>query len=261
MWRLHAPTFNKWHKKQKKKKKKALQILTHDTMQRYGLTSLVVCTNDKIHDIKERKMTIRKEIWPIRSLGFRDIREWVTLWGLILRSLGCTFQWIVLLLVSVKKRCKGLISLINLSFCYVSPRDKAVECSNLIWLRMCSESEQGIFLNYLWMINMVLFLFLLFVFLLFYCFCILEHMRHFTTGLASILSSREIISRPRIEPPPSPFGLGNLSTRALHFVPMVAHLVCMGAQCRPNGRPWAQNVGLCSKAKGIDCVLYIQIHP
>ena len=31
---------------------------------------------------------------------------------------------------------------------------------------------------------------------------------------------------------------------ALHFVPMGAHFVYMGAQCTPNGLPWAQNVGL-----------------
>ena len=36
-------------------------------------------------------MTIRSEIWTtnIRSLGFRDIGECLTLWKLILRSLGC----------------------------------------------------------------------------------------------------------------------------------------------------------------------------
>ena len=41
--------------------------------------------------IRERNVTIRSEIWTmnIRSLGFRDIREWVILWRLILRSLGC----------------------------------------------------------------------------------------------------------------------------------------------------------------------------
>ena len=33
-------------------------------------------------------------------------------------------------------------------------------------------------------------------------------------------------------------------SRALHLVPMGAHLVHMGAQRRPNGRLWAQNVGL-----------------
>ena len=57
-----------------------------------GLTSLVVCINDKFHDIRERNVTIRSEIWTtnIRSLGFRDIRECVALRGLILRSLGCT---------------------------------------------------------------------------------------------------------------------------------------------------------------------------
>ena len=42
--------------------------------------------------------------------------------------------------------------------------------------------------------------------------------------------------------------------KGLHVVPMGAHLVYMGAQCRPNGRPWAQNVGLwylgtCEKKK------------
>ena len=35
------------------------------------------------------------------------------------------------------------------------------------------------------------------------------------------------------------------SSRALHFVPMGAHLVYIGHQCRPHGRPWAQNVGPC----------------
>ena len=39
-------------------------------------------------DIKERNVTIRSEIWTmnIRSLGFQDIKEWVTLWKLILQS-------------------------------------------------------------------------------------------------------------------------------------------------------------------------------
>ena len=32
--------------------------------------------------------------------------------------------------------------------------------------------------------------------------------------------------------------------RALHFVPMGVHLVYMGAQCRSNEHPWAQNVEL-----------------
>ena len=91
MWNMHAPTFDKWHKK-KKKKKVALHILTHGAMQGCGLTSLVVCINDKIHDVRERKVTIRSEIWTMNicSLGLWDIREWVTLWGLLLWSLGCT---------------------------------------------------------------------------------------------------------------------------------------------------------------------------
>ena len=90
MWHVHAPTFNKWHKK--KNKKVTLHILTHGAMRGCGLTSLVVCINDKICDIRERYVTIRSEIWTTYnfSLGFWDIREWVTLWGLILRILGCT---------------------------------------------------------------------------------------------------------------------------------------------------------------------------
>ena len=88
MWHMHAPTFNKWQKK----KKKTLHILTHGAMRGCGLTSLVVCINDKICDIRERNVTIRSEIWTtnIRSLGFQDIREWVIIWRLILQSLGCT---------------------------------------------------------------------------------------------------------------------------------------------------------------------------
>ena len=44
----------------------------------------------------------------------------------------------------------------------------------------------------------------------------------------------------------------NPSIRALHMVRMGAHSVYMGAQCRPNGRPWAQNVGLCPQY-GLRC--------
>jgi hypothetical protein len=49
--------------KKKKKKKKTLHILTHGIMRGCGLTALVVCINDKIHDIRERNVTIRNEIW------------------------------------------------------------------------------------------------------------------------------------------------------------------------------------------------------
>ena len=65
MWHMHAPTFNKWHKKKKKKnknKKVTLHILAHGAMRGYGLSSLVVCINDKIRDIKERNVTIRSEV-------------------------------------------------------------------------------------------------------------------------------------------------------------------------------------------------------
>ena len=95
MWHVHAPRFNKWHKKKTKKKKKnkkvTLHILTHGALWWCGLTSLMVCINDRICDIRERNMTIRSEIWTtnISSLGFRYIREWVRLWRLILLTLGC----------------------------------------------------------------------------------------------------------------------------------------------------------------------------
>ena len=66
MWWTHAPTFNKWHKKRRKKKsekkKVALHMLTHNAMRGFGVTSLVVCINDKICDIKERNVTIRSKI-------------------------------------------------------------------------------------------------------------------------------------------------------------------------------------------------------
>ena len=67
-------------------------MLTHGAIQGCGLTSLVVCINDKIHDIREKIVTIRSEIWTmnILSLDFRDIREWAILWSLILWTLGCS---------------------------------------------------------------------------------------------------------------------------------------------------------------------------
>ena len=88
MWRTHAPTFNKWHKK----KKVTLHMLTHGAVRGCGLTSLAVCIDNEFHDIRERNVTIRSEIWTIniRSLGFRDIWECVPLWGLILWNLGCS---------------------------------------------------------------------------------------------------------------------------------------------------------------------------
>jgi hypothetical protein len=87
MWRTHTPTFNKWHKKKMKNKNKkvTLYMLTHGAMWGCGWTSLVVCVNDEFCDIRERNVTIRSEIWTknICSLVFQDIRECVTLWGLI----------------------------------------------------------------------------------------------------------------------------------------------------------------------------------
>ena len=80
MWHMHAPTFNKWHEKKKKKKNKkvTLHILTHDAKRGCGLPSLVACINDELCDIRERNVTMRREIWTtnIRSVGFQAmIRE------------------------------------------------------------------------------------------------------------------------------------------------------------------------------------------
>jgi hypothetical protein len=90
MWRMHAPTFKKLQKKNKNKNV-ILHMLTHGAMWGCGLASFVVCIFDTFCDIRERNVTIRSEIWTtnMRSLGFHDIRECVTLWGLILRSLRC----------------------------------------------------------------------------------------------------------------------------------------------------------------------------
>ena len=37
-------------------------MLTHGVIRGCGLTTLVVCINDKFRDIRERNMTIRSEI-------------------------------------------------------------------------------------------------------------------------------------------------------------------------------------------------------
>jgi hypothetical protein len=72
----------------------ALHMLTHGTMWGCGLTTLVVCIYNKFHDIRERNVTIKSEIWTtnICSLGLWDIRECVTLWRSILRSLKCNIK-------------------------------------------------------------------------------------------------------------------------------------------------------------------------
>ena len=59
-------------------------MLPQGAMRGCGLTSWVVCIDDKFCDIRERNVTIKREIGTtnIRSLGFRDIRECVTLWSL-----------------------------------------------------------------------------------------------------------------------------------------------------------------------------------
>ena len=60
-----------------KNKKVTLHMLTHCTMLGCGLTSMVVCIDDIFHDIRERNVTIRMEIWTTKMyfLGFWDIPE------------------------------------------------------------------------------------------------------------------------------------------------------------------------------------------
>ena len=50
---------------------------THDTMQRCGLTSLMVCINEKFRDIREKDVTIGSEISTtnIRFLGIRILES------------------------------------------------------------------------------------------------------------------------------------------------------------------------------------------
>jgi hypothetical protein len=107
MWQTHTPTFNKC----KKKKKVTLHMSTHGAMWGSGLTSLVVCVNEKFRDIRERNVAIRSEIWitNIHSLGFRDTRECVTLWGLILQRLGCnsTRYWTVIWIKKSTQICQS----------------------------------------------------------------------------------------------------------------------------------------------------------
>ena len=125
MWHMHAPTFNTWHQKKKKKqiKKVTLHILTHGAMWGCGLTSLVVCINDKIRDLKERNVTIRIEIWTtnIGSLGFPDIREWVILWRFLLWSLGCNstsfLDWTPIFWLLIGSAC-ALIQWVSNRWCF-----------------------------------------------------------------------------------------------------------------------------------------------
>ena len=121
IWHMHAPAFNKWHQK---KKKMTLHILTHGAMRGCGLTSWVVCINDKLHDIRKRNVTIRSEVWTanICSLGFRNIREWVTLWGLILQSLSVpgnrhVDSYASCKLIVICPYCQPLASLIDRDMC------------------------------------------------------------------------------------------------------------------------------------------------
>ena len=49
-------------RKKNKNKKVTLHMLTHGTMRGCGLTSWVVCIDDKYCDIRDRNVTIRSEI-------------------------------------------------------------------------------------------------------------------------------------------------------------------------------------------------------
>ena len=98
-----------------------LHILTYGAMRGCGLNSLVDCISDKICDIRERSVTISSEFWTtnIHSLGLHDIREWVILWRLILRSLGCasnsTVYWRKLtpLMIDLTVQTNKFIQILN----------------------------------------------------------------------------------------------------------------------------------------------------
>ena len=75
---MPAPTFNKWHKekeKEKKNKKVALHILTHGAMRGCGLTSWVVCTNDKNSWYKEEKSDNKSDIMWVDITEFRVYKD------------------------------------------------------------------------------------------------------------------------------------------------------------------------------------------
>jgi hypothetical protein len=76
----------------------------------------------QIYDIRERNVTITSDIWTtyISSLGFRDIREWVTLWRLILRSVGCTIACsmdCIHKLQLIERRPHGTLTLLGVHSC------------------------------------------------------------------------------------------------------------------------------------------------
>ena len=59
---MHQHSTNGIRKRIINKKKVTLYILTHGIMRGCEVTSLVVCTNIKIHDIRDRNVTTRSEI-------------------------------------------------------------------------------------------------------------------------------------------------------------------------------------------------------
>ena len=92
---MHQHSTSGIRRKEKKKDEKVTpHMLTYGAIWVCRLTSLVICINDKSCDIREGNATIRSEIWTtnIRPLGFQDIRDCVTLWGLILRSSRWTIR-------------------------------------------------------------------------------------------------------------------------------------------------------------------------
>lgn len=84
------------------------EVHTHGTIRGCGLTSLVICTNGKTHDVRKTNATIRTDIWikNICSVGFRDIKLtcerllgcWLQLWRqiqMIIWVEGNLDEWLV----------------------------------------------------------------------------------------------------------------------------------------------------------------------
>ena len=126
-------------------------MLTHGAMRGCGLTSLMVCINDTLRDIRERNVTIRSEIWTtnICPLGFQDIRECMTLWGLILQSLGCRSK-----LMEHKKILSNhdsMVSAASYPQVHISVVCESFGCDvkniALFWVLLVSTANQVLLLN------------------------------------------------------------------------------------------------------------------
>ena len=103
-WHLHAPTFNKWHKKYKNKKVTLHIIDTwHNARVCVDFFSSSYYWRNSWYkgekcDNKEWNLNYKHPFPRVR-----DIVEWVILWRLTLRRLGCTRDWFLLYSIAMLK--------------------------------------------------------------------------------------------------------------------------------------------------------------